>query len=45
MLKGCGESRPPSDEVQKRTNGLKGEFAVPHRHGKEDEKFVPSGNS
>ena len=26
MLKGCGESRSPSDEVRKRTSGLKGEF-------------------
>ena len=46
MLKWCGESRPPSDEVQECTSGLKGEFEPAHcRRGKEDEKFVPFGNS
>ena len=28
MLIGCGESRSPSDEVQKRISGLKGEFGA-----------------
>ena len=30
MPEGCGESRPPSDEVQECTSGLKGEFEPAH---------------